>query len=95
MKLVTRRPNRHLLVCINRRPATDPLGAGCGDRGDAVYQACKRMVAKHQAWGSHWVTRTYCLGQCPAIGTAATLYPAGQVLTEVTEADIPELLGLT
>ena len=29
-------PKLHLFVCANVRDASDPLGAGCGARGEAV-----------------------------------------------------------
>ncbi len=84
----------HVFVCVNRRPATDPLGLGCGERGDALYAATKRAVNASGRASSIWVTRTLCLGVCPKVGAAAALYPRGGLHTECAPEDAPRLLSL-
>ena len=39
-------PQAHLFVCANRREADSPLGPGCADQGDAVYEALTAAVAR-------------------------------------------------
>ena len=61
-------PAAQVFVCVNRRAPGDPLGEGCGARGDEVYDAAKRAVIGARAASKVWVTRTYCLGICPKQG---------------------------
>lgn len=84
----------HVFVCVNRRPATDPLGAGCGDRGDALYAAAKRVVNASGRASSVWVTRTLCLGVCPKVGATVALYPRGGLHTECAPDDAARLVRL-
>ncbi len=91
MQPVALRPNLHLFVCQNRRADGDPLGPGCGARGDAVYDALKDEVAKHRLYHQVWVTKTQCLGVCPKVGCTVALYgPAAggtPILRDVDEPD--------
>lgn len=86
------RPRLHLFVCANTRTGS-PLGPGCGDRGEAVYEALKKSV---RDVAGVWITKTHCLGICPRSGCTVARYAlaAGvhDVLTEVTTADVPRLL---
>ncbi len=87
MKLSPLRPRVHLYVCTNRRAPDDPLGGGCSDRGDQVYAALKREVARRGLHRDVWVARTHCLGVCPRVGCTVGLAPATRYLEEVTEGD--------
>lgn len=69
-------PKLHLFVCTNRRAEDDPLGSGCGSRGEAVYDALKACVARAQDWQRVWVTQTKCLGICPRTGASVASYSA-------------------
>lgn len=82
-----------LFVCVNERPPDDPLGPGCGQRGLAVYDALKQEVAARGEVSGVWVTRTHCLGICPAQGCTVALAPQGRVFREVVPADVPVLLA--
>jgi len=84
-------PRRHLFVCANRREGS-PLGPGCGDRGDVVYDALKREVSQRSLVNAVWVTKTACLGICPRSGATVACYPGAGILTEVTPADAAELV---
>ena len=87
------RPNLHLFVCANRREGS-PLGPGCGERGDVLYDALKREVAVTRRFTDTWVTKTQCLGICPKHGVTIARYPSSQpILQDVTPADIPALLA--
>jgi (2Fe-2S) ferredoxin len=77
-----------IFVCANRRAAGDPLGEGCGDRGDAVFAALKKRPAS-----GVWVTRTHCLGLCPKRGCTVTIAPAMQSFVEVEESDLDAILS--
>ena len=79
-------PQAHLFVCANRREADSPLGPGCADQGDAVYEALKAEVARRGLVRSVWVTKTHCLGICPKHGATTALYPH-QAMWGGAEAD--------
>lgn len=85
-------PRLHLFVCANHRPADSPLGPGCGDRGDAVYDELK---AQNRDVARVWITKTHCLGICPRSGCTVARYPHVDppIVTEVTVADVPALLA--
>jgi predicted metal-binding protein len=67
-------PEAHLFVCANRREADSPLGPGCAERGDALYEALKAEVARRGLVRPVWVTKTHCLGICPKHGATVAAY---------------------
>jgi hypothetical protein len=88
-----RHPRLHLFVCANRREGS-PLGPGCGDRGDALYDALKAEVAARGEHTTTWVTKTHCLGICPKSGATVARYPGKDPILEGVEvADVAALLG--
>ena len=86
-------PRLHLFVCANRREADSPLGAGCGDAGEATYAALKAEVARLSAYRTIWVTKTHCLGVCPKRGCTVAVHPPGVLFAEVEAADAAMLLA--
>lgn len=95
-------PRVHLFVCANRREGS-PLGPGCAERGDALYDLLKRAVAASGKVADVWVTKTHCLGICPKRGATVARAPGfadtpsadgrlRSVMTEVEPADVPTLL---
>jgi (2Fe-2S) ferredoxin len=84
-------PELHLFVCANRREGS-PLGPGCGDYGDEVYDALKREVAARGEIGRVWITKTHCLGICPRQGATVARYRGGEIITEVRAGDATALL---
>lgn len=89
------RPRLHLFVCANRREGS-PLGPGCSEHGDAVYDELKRAVARSGTVADTWITKTHCLGICPKHGATVARYPAraghSPIETEVVAEDVPTLL---
>ena len=86
-------PKLHVFVCANRRDASSPLGTGCAERGDAVYDALKQWVADRGAYADVWVTKTHCLGICPKTGCTIALYPEGKIMSGVSAEDAIDELG--
>lgn len=84
----------HLFVCVNRRPATNPLGPGCGDQGEEVHTALRQTLARRGLATRLWLARSSCLGLCPRLGTAVALAPGGDLRTEVSPADAGTLIDL-
>jgi (2Fe-2S) ferredoxin len=90
---VAPRPRLHLFVCGNRREGS-PLGPGCGERGDALYDALKSEVARTRRVTEVWVTKTHCLGICPKEGATVARYPSAEpIVSDVELADVPALLA--
>ena len=82
----------HLFVCANRREGS-PLGPGCGERGDAIYDALKAEVAIRRKVAEIWVTKTHCLGICPKRGATVARYPGlDPIRSDVEVGDLAELL---
>ena len=87
------RPRLHLFVCANRREGS-PLGPGCAERGDALYDALKSEVAARRKVTEIWVTKTQCLGICPKHGATVARYPSNDpILSDVEVADVAQLLA--
>jgi len=85
-------PRLHLFVCANRREGS-PLGPGCGERGDALYDALKERVASRRSFAEIWVTKTHCLGICPKRGATVARYPSAEpIRSDVELADADALL---
>lgn len=88
-----RPPRLHVFVCVNARDASDPLGPGCGARGDSVYARLKDEVARRGEVADTWITRTLCLGVCPKEG--CTVSAGGRIVRDVLPDDAPTLLVVT
>jgi predicted metal-binding protein len=86
-------PRLHLFVCANRRDGS-PLGPGCGERGDALYDALKATVAARRSFAEIWVTKTHCLGICPKRGATVARYPSAEpIVADVELEDVDALLA--
>lgn len=85
-------PDRHLFVCVNRRP---PGGKpSCGARGgEQVFTALQEAVGRRpELWGRIAVTSTGCLGPCFE-GPVVVVYPDGTWYAPVSPADADELVA--
>jgi hypothetical protein len=85
-------PTLHVFVCTNRRDPSSPLGGGCGERGERVYEGLKDEVARRGDYRATWITQTGCLGLCPKHGATVAIYPEQKVLVEVEEGDCDAIL---
>jgi len=85
-------PQVHLFVCANHREEGSPLGAGCADHGEAVYEALKTEVGRRGLVRSVWVTKTHCLGICPKEGATAAAYPVQRMWAGAFANDAATLL---
>ena len=95
MRIAATSPRVHLFVCANRREGS-PLGPGCGDRGEAVYDALKREVAARGRVVDVWVTKTHCLGICPKSGATVARYPGPDpIRSDVEPSDAVALVDAT
>ncbi|MBL8721386.1 MAG: (2Fe-2S) ferredoxin domain-containing protein [Myxococcales bacterium] len=90
MKVALLRPVAHVHVCTHRRSAADPLGPGCGARGEAVFEALGKERTHRRLVRDVWLARSSCLGQCPATGCTVAIGPLH--LVEVEPGDAGEVL---
>lgn len=78
----------HVCVCTNERGNGQPHCARVG--GEALFQALKAAVLASGRAGTHWVTRTGCLGFCNDYGPTVAIHRRGgpsEWLSEVTDGD--------
>jgi predicted metal-binding protein len=90
--ILARGPQMHFFVCANARAKDHPLGEGCAERGEAVFQTMKRETL---AGGTGaWVTKTGCMGVCPKQGSSIVRTKNGsyELFTEVLPEDALRLL---
>ena len=84
------RPERHVLVCTNERPADNPKGS-CAAKGSvSLYEQLKSMVKERGLGKRVIVSRTSCLKHCSR-GIAMAVYPDNTWYARVTPADLPEI----
>jgi (2Fe-2S) ferredoxin len=85
------RPQAHVFVCQNERPAGNPRGS-CLSRGSkAVLDAFKQEICDRGLRNQIEFDGTTCI-DCCALGPAVVVYPANTWYGNVTPADVPALV---
>ena len=89
-KAAVGRAERHVFVCVNRRPAGGR--PACGSRGGAEVAAALRqeLAARPELWGRVAVTGCECLGPC-FDGPNMVIYPEAVWYAGVGPADAAEI----
>ena len=82
----------HVFVCTNDR---DSEHASCGAAGaEETVAAVKEWLRERDAfWTAVSVGTTSCLGLCSEDGTAVSIQPRNTWYSDVTPADVPDLLS--
>lgn len=86
------KPERHVFVCMNSRPAGHPkgscqtAGAGAGE----LMNALAMEMEKRGLFGKVALTATGCMGPCDQ-GPTVVVYPEGVWYGKVAPQDVPEL----
>lgn len=81
------KPQRHVFVCSQSRPAGHPRGS-CAERGcREVVDEINRQWQQRQLLTQVAVTATGCLGPC-GMGPSVLVYPEGVMYGNVTVADV-------
>ena len=84
------RPERHILVCTNERPADSPKGS-CAAKGSvALFEALKALTRERGLGKRVIVNRTSCLKHCSR-GITVAVYPDNTWYAGVTPADLAEI----
>lgn len=86
MRVALLRPVAHVHVCTHARGPSDPLGPGCGGRGEAVFAALGKERARRRLVRDVWLARSSCLGQCPRLGCTVAIGPLHLVEVEPGDA---------
>jgi (2Fe-2S) ferredoxin len=85
------RPRKHLLVCVQNRPADHPRGS-CGARGcQAVFQEFSRQFMARSLWTDFLLTNTGCLGPCGS-GPSVLVYPDNIMYAGVATSDVAAII---
>jgi (2Fe-2S) ferredoxin len=84
----------HLFVCCNRREAGHPRGCCDPTGGEALRNAFKAELKKHNLGPTVRANESGCLEQCE-YGPAVVVYPQGIWYGNVTEADVPRIVAET
>lgn len=85
------RPERHIFVCTQNRPAGHPKGS-CGERGcPAVAEEFFREFESRFLWGKFAITTSHCIGPC-RLGPNVLVYPDGVLYVNVTPRDVPTII---
>lgn len=84
------KPERHVFVCLNSRPAGHPKGS-CGEKGsETVFEKLKTLVKEKGLRDRVIVNRTNCLKHCSR-GITVAVYPDNVWYAGVGESDLAEL----
>ena len=86
------RPERHLLVCLNTRPAGNPRGS-CGEKGsEALFESLRKLVRERGLASRVMVSRTGCLKHCSR-GPTLAVYPDNVWYAGVKADDLLEIVA--
>src|SRR4051812_37537310 len=84
------KPQHHVLVCLNSRPAGNPKGS-CAEKGaEALFDRLKAIVKESGLGDRVIVNRTSCLKHCSR-GTTVAVYPENVWYGCATEGDAAEI----
>ena len=84
------RPDRHVFVCSQQRPAGHPRGSCSAKGATAVLQAFWGELQKRQAYEKVGITYAGCLGPCEG-GVNVVVYPEGVLYSGVKPEDTIEI----
>lgn len=86
------KPQCHVLVCLNTRPADNPKGSCTAKGSEDVWNAFKAEVAQAGLQGRVMVTRTGCLKHCSR-GVTVAVQPDNVWYSRVTPRDVAEIVA--
>lgn len=82
---------KHLFVCTNLRPESDPRGSCAARGGEAVKDKFKEVMKARGLKGSMRPNAAGCLDQC-AQGVTCVVYPEAVWYGKVTVDDVEEIV---
>jgi (2Fe-2S) ferredoxin len=85
------KPQHHVLVCLNSRPADNPKGSCAAKGAEALYDRLRDIVKASGLRDSVIVNRTSCLKHCSR-GTTVAVYPENVWYGRAVPADAEEIV---
>lgn len=82
---------KHLFVCTNERPASDPRGSCAAKGSEALRDRFKEVLKARGVKGAIRANAAGCLDQC-AQGCTVVVYPDSVWYGHVTPADVEEIV---
>ncbi|MFN4062640.1 (2Fe-2S) ferredoxin domain-containing protein [Azoarcus communis] len=85
------KPKKHILICVQGRPAGHPRGS-CQQKGcNEIYQGFMEAFQARNLWADYLLTNTGCLGPCTS-GPNVLVYPEGLMYSGVAASDIATII---
>lgn len=84
------KPEKHVFVCLNTRPAGHPKGSCSDRRSEGLLEEFRRLTEEREMHGRIKITRTGCLGPCE-LGPTVLVYPEGIMYVGVQAVDVVEI----
>jgi len=85
------RPDKHVFVCTQSRPAGHPRGSCSQFNSNEVMEAFMAAFQEHDLWGVHKVSASSCIGPC-FTGPSVLVYPEGVMYIKVKPEDVNEII---
>jgi len=85
------KPERHVFVCVQNRPALHPRGSCVSKGAPDVYEAFARQFEQEGLFGRFALTTTGCLGPCMK-GATVMVYPEGVMYAQLKPEDVPTII---
>lgn len=85
------KPEWHILVCTQRRPAGHPRSSCAEKSSEDVYDAFGKVLIQFNLLQRVALTATGCLGACQA-GVNVLIYPGGVMYSWVESEDVAALV---
>lgn len=82
---------KHILVCVQNRPAGHPRSSCQAKGSPSIYQAFVDEFDKRAIWDSCRLSNTGCLGPCDD-GASVVVYPEGVFYGHVKTSDVHEII---
>jgi (2Fe-2S) ferredoxin len=81
------KPEKHVFVCSQNRPAGHPRGCCSQKGGNDLIQAFWKELQQRQLFDQIAITYSGCLGPCDT-GPNVIVYPDGVMYSQVTKDDV-------
>jgi len=85
------KPERHVFVCVQNRPAMHPRGSCVSKGAPAVYEAFAKQFEQEGLFGRFALTTTGCLGPCMK-GATVMVYPEGVMYAQLKPEDVSTII---
>lgn len=85
------RPEKHVFICAQSRPAGHPKGS-CSDRdAKEVVDSFSKEFEERELWGRFKFSTSSCLGACEH-GPVVLVYPEGVMYQKVQAGDVNTII---